>query len=152
MGLYAMVLAVIILFCSQFILTRQVNFMHASINRLRDESQLLLAPQVHFSALSSSQMTATQIKQWTKERLVIHHFFDVIGKNKYNQLCFSQIKRKKKSIYFSGKAPSALALTDFLERWPVNDLFSEIKMNEMHKQADGNIAFNFYATIDEKSM
>lgn len=62
---------------------------------------------------------------------------------KYDNLCFVEIKRDKKSILFQGSARSAPALTVFLQNWRGTVLFSEIHLNTLARLKSGFFQFDF---------
>lgn len=71
--------------------------------------------------------------------------FSILGQPQHHSVCFSKIVREKNRLYFSGMVSSAEDLTHFLKHWPVTNLFSEIKINELKQQVDHRLSFRFQA-------
>jgi hypothetical protein len=70
--------------------------------------------------------------------------FDELKKMNENEVCFTDISRKKNMTMFTGKAHSAADLTDYLQNWRAAYLFSHIKINQL-KQKNNTAEFRFEA-------
>jgi Tfp pilus assembly protein PilN len=71
--------------------------------------------------------------------------FMELGKEYGNSVCFTDITREKNTITFVGNVSSAEDLTDFLKRWNVAQLFSEIKIGYLQQQENRPMRFSFQA-------
>jgi|GEM_PF-6041051 Tfp pilus assembly protein PilN len=76
--------------------------------------------------------------------------FAGLGRDQTQDVCFTEIKRNKGTILFVGKTRSAADLTDYLRRWNVGYLFSEITL-KLLEQENGLMRFIFQAQENQSS-
>jgi len=64
------------------------------------------------------------------------------------QLCLTSIELAKSRLIFTGEAASVRALTDYLQYWEVDGIFSDIQLESIHELIDeAGWRFRFHANL-----
>lgn len=130
----------------------KVNALNRRVTEKQDEMLALAGAEQAYVAMKKRNEIVGQLSHTLfRYQLSTKSLFAELIKKPIKNLCFTEMSREKNIITFSGFARSAADLTDFLQQWDARDLFSEIKIENLHRvKSDPYMRFRFQ--VSEKNI
>lgn len=136
-----------VVFIAHYVLLIWIDDMHMQMTALKQEWQRL----VQVQQLSRSQDNErVNKKKWCDYRDATLRLFAELGKHRAVDICFVGLARKQNEIIFSGNVSSMRGFTEFIQAWPLANLFAEMRINHLQQDAQYHTHFRFTGFESEK--
>lgn len=90
---------------------------------------------------------ADKIKTLQFHDATIKSLFVQLGLPYDNDVCFTSITRNKNKLSFVGRTRSPADLTNFLRTWQAANLFADMQIERLERDAKPNMFFHFQANM-----
>lgn len=134
----------ILLFGSHFILAELKHKVQAHLANLEAELKVATAWRNSMRAFQTAAPVNQANDKLLRYRASIWQLFRFLEKNRSADICFTEIKRIKNKLVFTGKTRSVTALMMYLNDWHAVTLFSSIKIASLEQQSN-TLQFRFFA-------
>jgi len=142
--LLTIAISIAMFFISWLVLSTILNKMSDEVSSLKEKNEDLLQVTNH---IASPKPPLMELVKLLERQMDHYHLFLQMAK-KIPEICFSTVKYQNNEIIFEGHVLSAISFTEFMLKWPAVNLFSNIKINELKKNATSDqIDFKFSAIL-----
>ncbi|GEM_PF-3343330 len=80
----------------------------------------------------------------------IQTFLMALGQQRLTAICFNEIQRQHNVITITGDARSSFAFSQFIQQWRPIQFFSELIIDEMQEQKNGELQFRLHGQLQSQ--
>jgi Tfp pilus assembly protein PilN len=88
-----------------------------------------------------------KLKELQVHDITIKSLLVLLGLPYDDEVCFSAISRQKNKLSFVGRTRSPADLTHFLRSWQAANLFADVQIERLERDAKPNMFFHFQANM-----